>query len=106
MAKSVMNIQDSFLNQARRERISLDIHLIDGFELNGKISAFDNFTIILLNEERDEQYLIYKHAVATVRPSGNTRVRWNQMGEETGGGGSSSGPKKPMGRDSRDSREK
>ncbi len=79
--KSVMNIQDSFLNQARRERISLDIHLVDGTELQGKISAFDNFTIILMNEEKEEQYLVYKHAVATVMPGAKTRVRWNQMGE-------------------------
>jgi len=80
-AKSVMNIQDSFLNQARRERISLDVHLVDGSDLHGKISAFDNFTIILLNDEREEQYLIYKHAVATIMPGAKTRVRWNQMGE-------------------------
>ncbi len=79
--KSVMNIQDSFLNQARRERIALDIHLIDGSDLHGKISAFDNFTVILMNDEREEQYLIYKHAIATVTPAAKTRVRWNQMGE-------------------------
>jgi host factor-I protein len=81
MVKSVMNIQDSFLNQARRERITLHVHLVDGSELSGKISAFDNFTIILLNEEKEQQYLVYKHAVATVMPSGKNRVRWNQMGE-------------------------
>ncbi|RJP33968.1 MAG: RNA chaperone Hfq [Candidatus Omnitrophota bacterium] len=81
VVKSVMNIQDSFLNQARRERISLDIHLVDGTDLHGKISAFDNFTIILMNDEREEQYLIYKHAVATIMPGAKTRVRWNQMGE-------------------------
>lgn len=75
-----MNIQDSFLNQARRERISLNIHLVDGRDLHGKISAFDNFTIILHNDERDEQYLIYKHAVATVSPGARTRIRWNQSG--------------------------
>jgi host factor-I protein len=82
MAKSVMNIQDSFLNQARRERISLNIHLIDGSELIGKISAFDNFTIILINDDQEEQFLIYKHAVATVNPAEGNRVRWNQMGDE------------------------
>ncbi len=81
VVKSVMNIQDSFLNQARRERLSLDIHLIDGTDLHGKISAFDNFTIILMNDEREEQYLIYKHAVATIMPGAKTRVRWNQMGD-------------------------
>lgn len=88
-----MNIQDSFLNQARRERITLDVHLIDGSELNGKISAFDNFTIILLNDDSDEQFLVYKHAVATVKPSGGTRVRWNQMGDEGGSGGGGGGKK-------------
>lgn len=79
VVKSVMNIQDSFLNQARREKVSLNVHLVDGSDLHGKISAFDNFTIILLNDEREEQYLIYKHAIATVMPAAKTRVRWNQM---------------------------
>lgn len=78
-AKSVMNIQDSFLNQARRERIPLAIHLVDGSDLHGKISAFDSFTIILMNDEREEQYLVYKHAIATVTPEGKHKVRWNQM---------------------------
>lgn len=80
--KSVMNIQDSFLNQARRERIPLAIHLVDGSDLHGKISAFDSFTIILHNDEKDEQYLVYKHAIAMVAPSGKNRVRWNQMDRE------------------------
>ncbi len=79
-AKGTMNIQDSFLNQARRERINLVIHLLDGSDLHGKISAFDNFTIILQNDEREEQYLIYKHAVATLSPGAKQKVRWNQVG--------------------------
>ena len=66
VVKSVMNIQDSFLNQARREKVALNIHLLDGSDLHGKISAFDNFTVILINDEREEQYLIYKHAIASV----------------------------------------
>jgi len=95
-AKSVMNIQDSFLNQARRERVALDVHLVDGSDLHGKISAFDNFTIILINDEREEQYLVYKHAVATIMPAAKTRVRWNQMGDEA---------PKPRPREMRDKRE-
>jgi host factor-I protein len=75
-----MNIQDSFLNQARRERINLVVRLLDGSDLHGKISAFDNFTIILQNDEREEQYLIYKHAIATLSPGAKQRVRWNQVG--------------------------
>jgi host factor-I protein len=92
--KSVMNIQDSFLNQARRERVSIEIHLIDGSKLQGKISAFDSFTLILMNEEQDEQYLIYKHAIATVMPSGKNKIRWNQMDQ----------PEKPFERPRRDVR--
>lgn len=80
-----MNIQDSFLNQARRERATLYIHLLDGQDLHGKISAFDNFTIILQNDDEDEQYLVYKHAVATVSPGPKNRIRWNQSGSPGGG---------------------
>lgn len=98
-AKSVMNIQDSFLNQARRERVALDIHLIDGSDLHGKISAFDSFTVILINDEREEQYLIYKHAIATIMPAAKTRVRWNQLnGQE----GETRVPEKPRSRERRE----
>ncbi len=86
-----MNVQDSFLNQARREKIALTVHLVDGSDLHGKVSAFDNFTVILVNDEREEQYLVYKHAVATVMPSPKTKVRWNQMDEKEAGSGGSVG---------------
>jgi host factor-I protein len=79
MAKSVLNIQDSFLNQARRERISLTVRLTDGTCLEGRITAFDNFTMILFNEESEEQYLIYKHSMACLAPAAKTIVRWNNI---------------------------
>jgi host factor-I protein len=72
-----MNIQDSFLNQARRDRVAVTLHLADGSDLHGKIIAFDSFTIVILNEERDEQYLVYKHAMASIQPEEN--IRWNQQ---------------------------
>ncbi len=77
MSKPQINIQDSFLNQARRDRVSVTLHLSDGSDLHGKITAFDNFTVVVVNEEREEQYLIYKHAVATIQPEEN--IRWNQQ---------------------------
>jgi host factor-I protein len=77
MSKPQINIQDSFLNQARRDRVSVTLHLADGSDLHGKITAFDNFTLVVINEEREEQYLVYKHAVASIQPDEN--IRWNQQ---------------------------
>lgn len=78
MAKSILNIQDSFLNQARKDKVGISVHLIDGSSLAGKITAFDNFTMIIMNEDKDEQYLIYKHSIATMTP--RNKVRWNIAG--------------------------
>ncbi len=75
MVKSTLNIQDSFLNQARRDRTAVEVHLIDGSDIEGKITAFDNFTLIITDDEKPQQYLIYKHAIATITPRG--RVRWS-----------------------------
>ena len=75
MAKGTLNIQDSFLNQARRDRTTVKVHLVDSSDIEGKIAAFDNFTLIISDDEQPQQYLIYKHAIATITPSG--RVRWS-----------------------------
>jgi len=75
MVKSALNIQDSFLNQARRDRTAVTVHLLDGSDLEGKITAFDNFTMIISDDDQSQQYLIYKHAIATITPKG--RVRWS-----------------------------
>lgn len=83
MTKPQINIQDSFLNQARRDRVGVTLHLADGSDLHGKITAFDNFTVVLVNEERDEQYLVYKHAIASIQPDEN--IRWNQQPMREGG---------------------
>jgi host factor-I protein len=77
MPKSALNIQDSFLNQARKDHSVLTIHLLDGSELRGKISAFDSFTVILFDPEQETQYLLYKHAIATITPGARELVRWN-----------------------------
>jgi len=77
MAKSALNIQDSFLNQARKDHTILTVHLVDGSELAGKINAFDSFTVILFNPEKEEQYLVYKHSIATIAPAPRTLVHWN-----------------------------
>lgn len=66
MNKVVNNLQDVFLNQARKNRIPATIHLVNGFQLKGYVKGFDNFTIIL--DCDGKQTMIYKHAVSTVTP--------------------------------------
>ena len=57
-----MNLQDSFLNQVRRENTEVKVLLVNGTVLRGSVKGFDNFTLIL--NSRNGQHLIYKHAIA------------------------------------------
>ncbi len=61
------NLQDSFLNLSRKEKINLTIYLMNGVPIKGRVLSFDNFTILL--EVDKKQNLIYKHAVSTILPS-------------------------------------
>ena len=63
------NIQDLILNSARKEKIELTIYLTNGVPLKGKVISFDNFTIIL--DQNNKQALIYKHAISTILPGKN-----------------------------------
>lgn len=66
MNKSPINLQDTFLNQIRRENLPVTIYLVNGFQLKGLIKGFDNFTVIIEFEGR--QQMVYKHAISTVMP--------------------------------------
>ena len=66
MAK-IHNLQDIFLNQARRDRQSLTVFLVNGFQLRGVVTGFDNFTVVLDTEGK--QQMIYKHAISTIVPA-------------------------------------
>ncbi len=59
------NIQDVFLNYARRERLPLHIRLMDGTEFEGRIKNFDRFAVIV--EQDGADHMIFKHAIATIR---------------------------------------
>ncbi|HHX57440.1 MAG TPA: RNA chaperone Hfq [Clostridiales bacterium] len=61
-----MNLQDIFLNQARKEKIPVTIFLTNGFQFKGTVKGFDNFTVILDCENK--QNLVYKHAISTIIP--------------------------------------
>lgn len=64
--KQNINLQDVFLNKARKDNIGITIYLINGYQIKGYVKGFDNYTIILKSE--DKQQLIYKHAISTIIP--------------------------------------
>lgn len=66
MNKNNINLQDVFLNQVRKEHIAVTIYLTNGFQLKGLVRGFDNFTVVLDSEGR--QQLVYKHAISTISP--------------------------------------
>ena len=67
MNKPVINLQDAFLNQVRKEGIAVTIFLVNGFQIRGTVKGFDNFTIILDCDGKQE--MVYKHAVSTIIPA-------------------------------------
>lgn len=66
LMKQTVNFQDSFLTQARKNRIQLVVFLMNGFQMRGVITGFDNFVILLQTDNK--QQMIYKHAVSTIVP--------------------------------------
>ena len=66
MTVKLLNLQDSFLNQIRKENISVIVYLANGFQLRGSVRGFDSFTVILENDGK--QQLVYKHAISTITP--------------------------------------
>ncbi len=66
MPMKIINLQDSFLNQVRKENVSVTIHLVNGFQIKGYVKGFDNFTVIL--DSAGKQQMVYKHAISTISP--------------------------------------
>ena len=64
MSTKNINLQDSFLNQVRKENISVTIHLMNGFQIKGNVRGFDNFTVVL--DVAGKQQMVYKHAISTM----------------------------------------
>ena len=65
--QKTQNLQDLFLNQARKDRSQITMFLMNGFQLHGVVRGFDNFTVVL--ESDGKQQLIYKHAISTLVPA-------------------------------------
>lgn len=66
MTKTATGLQDVYLNQIRKEHIPVIIYLVNGVQLRGLVRAFDNFTVLLENDGKND--LIYKHAISTITP--------------------------------------
>ena len=64
MEKLAQNIQEAFLNNARKEKTFLTIYLMSGVKLSGRIKSFDKYSVIL--ETNNQEQLIFKHAISTV----------------------------------------
>ncbi len=62
--KPAQNIQDSFLNTARKEKTPITIYLLSGVKLTGRIRSFDKYSVVL--ESNNQEQLIFKHAISTV----------------------------------------
>lgn len=71
-AEKKQNLQDAFLNSVRKTKLPLTIFLVNGVKLQGVVTWFDNFCVLL---RRDGQVqLVYKHAISTIMPSGPVQM--------------------------------
>ena len=66
-AEKKQNLQDTFLNSVRKTKTPLTIFLVNGVKLQGVVSWFDNFCVLLRRDGQSQ--LVYKHAISTIMPS-------------------------------------
>ena len=76
MASSQSNLQDTFLNSVRKSKNPVTLFLVNGVKLQGVITWFDNFSVLLRREGTVQ--LVYKHAISTIMPS----LPLNLIGED------------------------
>ena len=62
----ITNLQEAILQEVRRERIPVTLFLMNGFQLRGVITGYDNFVVVLVSDGK--QQMIYKHAISTLAP--------------------------------------
>ncbi|MEL7488643.1 MAG: RNA chaperone Hfq [Pseudomonadota bacterium] len=67
MSEKKQNLQDTFLNSVRKDKIPVTIFLVNGVKLQGVVSWFDNFCVLLKRDGQSQ--LVYKHAISTVMPA-------------------------------------
>lgn len=67
------NLQDIFLNKARKGNIAITVFLINGYQIKGIVKGFDNYTVVLDSEGK--QQMIYKHGISTIIPEEEIDLR-------------------------------
>ncbi|MBK5291159.1 MAG: RNA chaperone Hfq [Acidobacteriia bacterium] len=92
--KLTQNIQEAFLNSARKDRIFLTIYLMSGVKLSGRIKSFDKYSVIL--ESNNQEQLIFKHAISTVVIGKPVHASASMHSTAGAGAGASSLPGVPM----------
>ena len=80
MSDKKQNLQDTFLNQVRKSKTSVTIFLVNGVKLQGIVSWFDNFCVLLKRDGHAQ--LVYKHAISTIMPSGPVKLYEDESDDE------------------------
>lgn len=70
------NLQDSVLNFVRKEKIKINIFLVNGYKISGSVKAFDNYVILLLTDKGKQ--MVYKHAISTIIPEKDINIFNNE----------------------------
>ena len=77
------NLQDTFLNTVRRNKVSVTVFLVNGVKLQGVITWFDNFCVLLRRDGMSQ--LVYKHAISTIMPAQQISLYDDEDGEQQSG---------------------
>ncbi|MCB1563411.1 MAG: RNA chaperone Hfq [Alphaproteobacteria bacterium] len=86
MADKPQNVQDVFLNKIRKEKMSVTVFLVNGVKLQGIVTWFDNFCLLLRRDSHVQ--LVYKHAISTIMPGGPLNLYDEEdMDKNSGSGG-------------------
>ena len=75
-----INLQDTFLNKVRKENVPILVYLVNGFQIRGTVVGFDNFTVIL--EVDNKQQMVYKHAISTIAPVASIQIMVAEKAEK------------------------
>lgn len=81
MPEKNQNVQDVFLNKIRKEKMTVTVFLVNGVKLQGVVTWFDNFSMLLRRDSHVQ--LIYKHAISTIMPGGPLKLYDEEQVEES-----------------------
>jgi host factor-I protein len=84
-AEKTQNVQDVFLNHVRKNKTAVTVFLVNGVKLQGIITSFDNFSLLLRRDAHSQ--LVYKHAVSTIMPAAPVQLYEPATDDEDNGDG-------------------